>query len=406
LIRKNAEGLTEIFLVQRLKIWDGLSMRNMVLPGETNLFVRGGGMSEMRVKSSNKYLFLPWLCLFALVSPSQGQDSLDPLFQKTGVSRVRVTVANSEAATIPLIDAHNHLNGNISAEALTGPMDRAGVKRMVLLPRHYRSPKDGGLGSDEQARDYARSHPGKFIPFIGGQRDELGKRSRAWQDLSALDPLLLEMRDKLESGEFYGLGEFILVHHAYEIANTPEAGGEVRLPADSKGLREIAKLAARHGAPVLFHAEAEPEVVEQVTRLIEGAPDTRFIWAHNCGRGSADQTRRLLSKFPNLSCDLGTMFNGPYTHGGYGKFWPRKTPWVHLVQRDDGSLIPEMKELFESFPDRFTIGTDIAHTPLLKHYEYRIAIFRVMLLQLSAPTARKIGYQNAEALFGKPAGAK
>ena len=52
------------------------------------------------------------------------------------------------------------------------------------------------------------------------------------------------------------------------------------------------------------------------------------------------------------------------------------------------------------------IGTDIAHTPLLKHYEYRIAIFRVMLLQLSPATARKIGYENAEALYGKPAGAK
>ena len=110
--------------------------------------------------------------------------------------------------------------------------------------------------------------------------------------------------------------------------------------------------------------------------------------------------------FPNLRCDLGTMFNGPYTKGGYGKYWPRKTPWVHLVQNDDGSLIPEMKELFESFPDRFTIGTDIAHTPLLKHYEYRIAIFRVMLLQLSPATARKIGYENAEALSGRPAGAK
>jgi hypothetical protein len=161
-----------------------------------------GGLSEMTVKRLNKYLFLPWLCLFALVSPALAQDSLDRLFQKTGVSRVRVTVENSQAATIPLIDAHNHLNGNTSAEALTGPMDRAGVKRMVLLPRHYRSPKDGGLGSDEQAREYARSHPGKFIPFIGGQRDELGKRSRAWQDLSALDPLLLEMGDKLKGGLF------------------------------------------------------------------------------------------------------------------------------------------------------------------------------------------------------------
>jgi predicted TIM-barrel fold metal-dependent hydrolase len=105
-------------------------------------------------------------------------------------------------------------------------------------------------------------------------------------------------------------------------------------------------------------------------------------------------------------CDLGHMFNGPNTKGGYGKYWPRKTPWIHLVQDDDGKIVPEMKALFEAFPDRFVIGTDVAHTPLLKHYEYRIAIFRVMLAQLTANTARKIGYENAEALFAKPGRAR
>lgn len=105
-------------------------------------------------------------------------------------------------------------------------------------------------------------------------------------------------------------------------------------------------------------------------------------------------------------CDLGHMFNGPRTLGGYGKYWPRKTPWIHLVQNDNGSLVPEMKELFESFPDRFLIGTDTAHTPVLRFYEYRIAIFRVFLAQLSAPTARKIGFENAEALFAKPGRAR
>jgi predicted TIM-barrel fold metal-dependent hydrolase len=105
-------------------------------------------------------------------------------------------------------------------------------------------------------------------------------------------------------------------------------------------------------------------------------------------------------------CDLGHMFNGPNTKGGYGKYWPRKTTWIHLVQDDDGKIVPEMKALFEASPDRLVIGTDVAHTLLLKHYEYRIAIFRVMLAQLTANTARKIGYENAEALFAKPGRAR
>ncbi|MBP1738367.1 MAG: hypothetical protein H6Q48_660 [Deltaproteobacteria bacterium] len=353
-----------------------------------------------------KYLYFSWLSILVLGTPCLAQDPLDKLFAKTGVNRSNVKVENMEAAHAPLIDAHNHLNKNMPAETLIGAMGNAGVKRMVLMPRHYKSPRDGGLSSDEQAKDYARKYPGSFIPFIGGQRDDLGPRSRLWNDLDPMGSLLAEMRGKLKTGEFFGLGEFILVHYSYEITNTTEAGGEVKISADTTGMKEIARLAARYQVPVLFHAEAEPGVVEEVVRLFESAPETKFIWAHNCGRSSADQIRKFLNQYPKLMCDLGHMFNGPHTFGGYGKYWPRKTPWIHPVQDDDGKVVPEMKALFEAFPDRFVIGTDVAHTPMLIHYEYRIAIFRVMLAQLAAPTARKIGYENAERLFAKPSGIK
>jgi predicted TIM-barrel fold metal-dependent hydrolase len=356
--------------------------------------------------SWKKYLYFSWLYILVWGTPSLAQDPLDGLFAKTGVNRSNVKVENIEAAHIPLIDAHNHLNANMGAETLIKFMEKAGVKRMVLMPRHYTSPKDGGLGSDEQALDYARRFPDRFIPFIGGQRDDLGPKSRIWDGGSDLYFLLKEMETKLKTGEFFGLGEFILVHYAYEITNTTETGGEVKIPADSRGLKEIAKLAARYQVPVLFHAEAEPGVVKEVVRLFKSAPDTQFIWAHNCGRSSAEQIGKLLNQYPKLMCDLGGMFNGPYTKGSYGKYWPRKTPWIHLVQDDGGKIVPEMKALFEAFPDRFVIGTDVAHTPMLIHYEYRIAIFRVMLAQLAAHTARKIGYENAERLFAKPGGLK
>ncbi len=101
-------------------------------------------------------------------------------------------------------------------------------------------------------------------------------------------------------------------------------------------------------------------------------------------------------------CDLGGVLNGPRTKGGYGKYWPRKTPWIFLVQDDAGRVLPDMKRLFEEFPDRFMIGTDTAHTPYLRSYGYRIAIFRVMLVQLKPEAARKIGFENARRLFKRP----
>ena len=320
---------------------------------------------------------------------------------RAGVDISAVRIETPAAATFPLIDAHNHLNGDMTAEALIQMMDRAGVESMVLMPRHYRAPRDGGLASDEQALDYSQRHPGRFIPFVGGQRDDLGPR--AINNPSNVYFVLRDFSAKLGKGDYRGLGEFILVHHAYDVGGG-ETGGEVRIQVDHDAMRKVAALAAKQHVAVLFHAEAEVQPAKEAEALFAAFPDTLFIWAHACGRASADDTALRLRRFPNLMCDLGGMFNGPRTAGGYGKQWPRKTPWVHQVQDDAGHVLPEMKQLLEAFPDRFMIGTDTAHTAYLKFYEYRIAIFRVMLAQLAPDAARKIGAENARRVFMKSAG--
>ena len=326
---------------------------------------------------------------------------LQAVFARTGVDPAAISVEAPEAAAFPVIDAHNHLNGDMSAEELLARMNSANVEAMVLMPRHYRSPGDRGLASDEQARDYTQRHPGKFIPFVGGQRDDLAPRSYVWQHSGRADVLLGEFGEKLKSEGYAGIGEFILVHHAYDVGGG-ETGGEIRLDVDHELMHRIAKLARAHRVPVLFHAEAEDRPAAQAEALFAASPDTLFIWAHNCGRASAARIAERLRRFPNLMCDLGHMFNGPRTKGGYGKSWPRKTSWIFQVQDDVGRVLPEMKRLFDEFPDRFMIGTDTAHTPYLRSYEYRIAIFRIMLAQLKPEAARKIGFENAQRLFKRP----
>lgn len=354
-----------------------------------------------------KALFAIIVCFFkvAIAQPSAASEpvtaELAAVFARTGVDISAVRIETPSAATMPLIDAHNHLNANMAAETLIQLMDRAGVESMVLMPRHYRAPSDGGLASDEQALDYSQRYPGRFIAFVGGQRDDLGRDSI--NDPPKVYFVLREFSNKLAKGKYRGLGEFILVHHAYDVGGG-ETGGEVRIPVDHDAMRRVAAIASKYRVPVLFHAEAEERPAKEAETLFAAFPDTLFIWAHNCGRASADETARRLRRFPNLMCDLGHMFNGPRTQGGYGKGWPRKTPWVHLVQDDAGRILPEMKQLFEAFPDRFMIGTDTAHTHMLKFYEYRIAIFRVMLAQLAPEAARRIGVENARRVFVKSAG--
>jgi len=300
---------------------------------------------------------------------------------------------------LPIVDFHTHLNGDMEAKRLLELMGRTGVRTMVLMARYYRNPQDAGYGSDMQATDFARTHRGRFIPFVAGQRGRLWRLARyAWENPESAGWYLQEAEQKLLSGEFFGLGEFILYHHAYDLVGWGQLGNEVRLPADAPLMHRIAALGAKYGVPVLFHLEAEPEQTQQALRLFEANPDTTFIWAHNCGRASADQIRRLLGRFPRLMCDLGNMMvtSG---RGGYGRYWPKHTPYIHLVQADGGKVYPEMLRLFEDFSDRFLLGTDTAHTPALRFYEENIHAFRQMLSQMTPATARRIAYENAERLF-------
>lgn len=302
----------------------------------------------------------------------------------------------TSAAFHPIIDAHGHLNGDMSVEQLIELMDRGGVRRMVLMARYYGA-RAGGSGSDEQALDYARKYPGRFIPFVAGQRGFLLNRERWLTPDPQVDSFLREAEAKLRSGEFYGLGEFIMLHYAYTTRHG-ESGGEqdVNMPIDSPLMRRFADLGATYRVPLLIHLEAEPNAVAGMVRLLEYAPGTKVIWAHNCGRASANRIKTLLAGHPNLLCDLGGMMATP--DSGYGHYWPRKTPWMHLIEAG-GRPFPEMKELYETFPDRFLLGTDVAHTPFLQHYGARIARFRELLSHLSPSTARRLAFQNAEQLF-------
>lgn len=298
---------------------------------------------------------------------------------------------------LPIIDSHGHLNGDISAETLIALMNRSGVNRMVLMARYFTSAYDAGSGSDEQALDYSRRYLGRFIPFVAGQRGSLGQRNRSrWLKPDGVaEKLLLEAEQKLRSAEFYGLGEFIIRHYDYEAHG--QGGGEVDIPVDTPLMRRFAVLAEKFRVPLLLHAEGEPEVVNGMRSLLEYNPKAKVIWAHNCGRSSTEIIGQMLTRYTNLICDLGGMLNASFA--GYGRYWPRATQWMHLIEDGSGQLYPEMKSLYERFPDRFLIGTDPAHTPALAHYENRIHRFRQLLSNLGPETAQRLAFKNAEALF-------
>ncbi len=162
----------------------------------------------------------------------------------------------------------------------------------------------------------------------------------------------------------------------------------------------IADLATRFQVPMIIHAEGEPKVVAGMEHVLKSYPNAAVIWAHNCGRQPAEAIKRLLKDYPNLYCDLGGM---TYTRSfGYGTSWPRKTPWTFPIENGRGRLLPEMKELFERFPDRFMVGMDVYFYGAYQYFPERVQRFRQLLSDLSAATARKLAYENAERVLKLP----
>lgn len=290
---------------------------------------------------------------------------------------------------LPLLDVHGHLQEAMSAEALVRLMDEEDVSRMVLMAT--RGPQ---RGTDAQALSYARRYPDRFVPFIGFQNRPAIARADAWTTPTSEALALLDSVQKaLRSGRFFGLGEIVLRYHTHE-GSTPNCCPEVDRPVDSPLMFRIAGIAQRFRVPMIVHAEGEPKVVAGMEILLRSYPDNVLIWAHNCGRQSAEALGRLLTAHPNLYCDLGGMTRTRTF--GYGAAWPRRTPWTFLIENGFGELDPAMKVLFEQFSDRFMVGMDTYFTEAYRFFPERVRRFRELLALLAPATARKLAYENAE----------
>lgn len=293
----------------------------------------------------------------------------------------------------PIVDAHGHLGASFKWEDIVEAMDRSGVTRMLVMARYYPGPAGPRdlPGRDEDSLRLAERYPGRFFPLAGMQRGLL-TGSQKWQVPDrAVERLIEETDAKLASGRYYGIGEFIVRHWAY----SPGPHAEQDNPIYSTFMRRMSAIATRHDVPMVIHMEGYPALVDDFSKLLAEYPDARFVWAHSCGRSKADVIRAMLARHPNLFCDLGGMTN---VATGYGSGWPKTEEFTALIERD-GVLLPEMKALYEDFPDRFMLGTDVAHAPAFRNYSPRMNRFRQLLGQLKPETARKLAETNALRVF-------
>lgn len=311
------------------------------------------------------------------------------------IAVVRVGTA-AERYSGPMIDAHAHLGASFDWDTMVHVMNLNNVSRQIVMARYYPGPTGNTdrPGSDELALELERKYPGRFYPLVGMQRPELTGANRWLEPDAAVRTILGQVEAELATGRFWGIGEVIVRHFAYSSGRHAEQENPIYSPL----MQSLSQLAGRFDVPIVLHMEGEPNLVADFARLLRENPRVRYVWAHNCGRSKPPVIRAMLGNHPNLYCDLSGMTN--VGRSGYGTGWPRMEEYTALIEKN-GVLFPEMRKLYEAFPDRFMIGMDVAHAPgmTVENYGQRTNRFRELLAQLKPQTAAAFAEGNAVRIF-------
>lgn len=274
--------------------------------------------------------------------------------RKTGtVSALTIVLAalawangSSADQPIPIFDAHLHYNWE--------PKPYYSIPEVIALFRKHNvtgvlANSRPNLGT--QALYEAKTAGLWVVPFMRPYtvREDKG----TWFD-SEKTTTLLAMEYK--RGYYQGIGEF---HLDGTQANT----NVVQRTVDFAVAKNL-----------YLHAHSDAAAIEA---LFAKNARAKVIWAHTGFSLETAVVERLIKRYPSLWCELS------YRDG----------------ITDFGKLTPEWRRLFETYPDRFLLGSDTWIESRWEGYGEIMAEYRGWLKQLPATVAAKMANQNAQRLF-------
>lgn len=276
---------------------------------------------------------------------------------------------------LPIIDVEHHWGAKMPIEQLIQKMDRNDVALTWLGVNE----RNGSQSSVETCRQF----PNRLVPTtIHGD----GKRWHG-RDMQFVHELVSDVR----SGNFFAMGEFEARHY---ISNTNNR--DIHTPMDLPTFEEVFKTSEATGVPFLVHHEAEDSLLPEFESMLAKYPNAKVIWCH-VGRNRNPSTwtqfptpagvERFINKYPNLHFDI--------LQSGAKSVFPPTGAFDSVLYTVSEELVPEWKKLFNDYPDRFLIGTDI-NTGRWDSYDKVIHRLRKSVLEVLNPdAAEKVAYGNA-----------
>ncbi len=337
------------------------------------------------------------------------------------ISQKSSMIDSVQSSDVWWIDTHVHPSTNIvsldeaksgeaksycfSEECLTPElkkMDALHIQQALLMPMpslvHSKTFENGILQA-------VQLHPDRFA-YVGGGSSLNPLLQKAVLEGNVTDTLRDEFtqtaQDLLTKG-VVGFGEIAILHlsmsqnHPYEEAY-----------ADHELLLILADIAAKNNVPIDIHMDLVVEDMKTPAfysshgknpgtltknlaafeRLLAHNPDAKIVWAHvgsdTTGVLTPDIVRDLLKKYPNFYAQL--RLSGSPSKGH-----------ELLSKGSSGTLSEDWRSLIEDYPNRFTVGSDAFFGNEEESKSQTAG--SLFLSQLSEETARKVGCENAVALY-------
>ncbi len=273
----------------------------------------------------------------------------------------------------PLADIHVHFKWNQEEVTPAGEAIRILLANNIALALVIGTPAEHALKLQQLA-------PQRILPIWSPYR-EPGDWS-TW----AFDKSVLERaRHALASGRWYGIGELHLISGFTPAWETPVISG-------------LIELAIEHAVPVLLHTEYSE--TRHLGALCRSHPELKIIWAHAGAVLTPGQVAEVMGSCPGVWTELSA-----------------RDPWRYVnnpITGGDGRLLPEWRQLLESYPDRFLVGSDPvwpverldswdqADTGWQQYGRF-VGFHRAWLKALPPEMEEKLRLTNALRLFGKEA---
>jgi predicted TIM-barrel fold metal-dependent hydrolase len=340
----------------------------------------------------------------------------------TGLAALFCLAISAHAAEPELVDAHAHFEhvggvGQFAAarEVALAEMARLGIRRSLLMPPPQ-APGNRFLYDIEELRRVVDPQDGRLLLLGGGGTLNPMLHHTAPRDVDESVRLRFRRRaEEILALGAVGFGE-IAAHHL----SLPQMGPRhpyESVPADHPLLLLLADIAAEKDVPIELHFDAAPhdiaplppplpqnsnnpaaikENLAAFERLLAHNRGARIIWAHAGGDPIRTRTpqlcRELLARHPNLfmSVRLG-----------------RGAPHPAFALDENGRLKPVWRKLFEDFPDRFVLGSDMFHPPRpggvrAEFMKATLDNLRALVDQLPPDLARRMALENAGRLYRLP----